>query len=216
MKKALLIVNTYENSVKKLHSAKEDLSRMKELLTKFSFLENNIHFCLNDNIEKNLVKFLQQSKENDLLVIYYAGHGGELVGSIYVPKNVGLMSSWIQYDGKYILSYTIDTLLSEIDKNCNIILLSDSCYCGNFLNYYKSKIKNKLLFIGASTSTSKTSEYIWKDKNISGAIVILLEYLNLQNMEELYFKKIGDILKKSDDSIIKIINKHIIIKQFDI
>lgn len=182
VKKALLIGNTYRNNPKiYLKYVREDIRRMNILLKILGFKENNIEKHIDVNAKNVLEKFISKIQNNDLICIFYSGHGGRFVKSTNLPREIGLLSSWINNDSNLTLSYEVDKILSDIQKKCKIILICDSCYSGYFTDYYNGK--NPIYFLGASKNY-KTSNYKCGD-NKSGGLIILLEYLvnNSGNIE---------------------------------
>lgn len=191
-KTALLIANTYINSgIKELPTCRNDIDKIHELLTdKLNFKSENIIKKYDVYPEKELNFFLKSIRKNDIVFIYFAGHGADLMGSVHVPASVGLMSSWINPDKTYFFSYYLDILLRNIQIECKIILCSDSCYSGRFLNNYTGK--NPIYFIGASDLDTKTASYS-KDNTKYGALVLLFIYL-LENNKDIIFE---DIFEKT-------------------
>lgn len=186
-RKALLIGNTYVGSkIKNLPACEFDVEKIsKLLLEKLDFKEKNIKKIFNIFPECEIINFLKNVEDNDLLFIYFSGHGGDLV-SLQTPGNLGLLSSWINYDGSYFLSYTLDVILSNIKQKCKIILFSDSCYSGKFLSNYSGS--NSVYFLGSSDVSTQTSSYI-QDGIKYGALTFLFEYL-LTNFKEIIFENI--------------------------
>lgn len=188
-KKALLIANTYihNKNVHYLKYSKEDIIRTEKLLlNKLQFKKENIKKYIDVNIQDILENFIKTIQNGDLIFIYFSGHGDSLVKSTHLPKEIGLLSSWINIDETLFLSYHVDKMLSDIKKDCKIIICSDSCYSGKFIDYYEGK--NTIYFLGA-TKSSKTSSYKVLDKNKSGGLIILLEYL-LENKTDIDFDTI--------------------------
>lgn len=186
-----------------LDSAKEDVYRMGKLLGSYT---KNIKVCIDCYPLKELQSFCKQEiKEKDLLIIYYSGHGQRLGKKI--KGKMELISTWINPDGSYCYSDTIDKILSKI--NCQIILLSDSCYSGNFTNHYIGSFP--LLFIGSSSVISISKEYNFKNKKTSGTLICLFEEFSLTDIclfEEVPIK----FLKRNKIKIRPVIKKYGVIK----
>lgn len=195
-KMGLIMCNDYINNkkIKNLPSSLEDSKRMKNILIRLGFIDKNIHVETNCYPEKEIKKFLNICKKDDIILIYFSGHGNNLLGSIKLPQDIGLCSSWVNPDGTNLLSYYIDKLLSQILFKCKIILISDTCYSGKFIEYYKSK--NNIYFIGSSSSISQASSSKINKKNKSGNIVLLFEYLLDKNTKDIIF---NNILKDSEN-----------------
>jgi len=189
-KLALLIGNSYiTNPDIRSVPARDDVNGFKKLLIdRLGFKNKNIYISIDNKIMPIIKDFLKKCKENDLVLIYYSGHGKSLRSSIYLPKNVGLCSSWVDPDNTTVFSYHIDQLLSEINIKCKIILLSDSCYSGEFLRYYKGK--NTVYFIGSSSSITKSSSHIINGEKKLGGLVYLFDYLTQKYGDNINFDKI--------------------------
>lgn len=189
IKKALLIGNIYKNNEHiYLKHVKEDINRINDLLiNKLNFKSKNITTYIDPtNIKKKLNNFLCNVCDDDLIFIFYAGHGDTLVKSTKLSRKIGLLSSWFDVNMKLFLSYELDKMLSNIKNRCKIILMCDSCYSGSFIDYYNGK--NPIYFIGSSKS-SKTRSYKINDKPKSGGLIILLEWL-VCNDNDICFDKI--------------------------
>ena len=129
-----------------LKTAVKDARVLKELLiTQYSF-DKVLLITDRDATQLNVInalkKFAAGLKENDNLLIYYAGHGqlDEFTGDGY----------WIPVDGKHKDSTTwISHLLvksilsSERVKAKNIALVSDSCYAGALLRSGPSPVSTR-------------------------------------------------------------------------
>jgi len=186
----LLIGNTYiTNPDIRSVPARDDVVEFKKLLIdRLGFKTKNIYISIDNKIIPIIKDFLKKCKENDLVLIYYSGHGKSLRSSIYLPKNVGLCSSWVDPDNTTVFSYHIDQLLSEINIKCKLILLSDSCYSGEFLRYYNGN--NPVHFIGSSSSITKSSSHIINGEKKLGGLVYLFDYLTQKYGDNIIFDNI--------------------------
>jgi len=119
-----------------LKTAVKDARTLKDLLINQYSFDKVLLITDRDATQLNVInalkKFAAGLKENDNLLIYYAGHGqlDEFTGDGY----------WIPVDGKHKDSTTwishliIKSILSsERVKAKNIALISDSCYAGALL-----------------------------------------------------------------------------------
>jgi len=159
---SLLIANTIE-------SCKEDVKIMKSL-----FLNSKV--CIDCNTEKEVYNFCNNKKfnKNDLLIIHYSGHG-EKIGK-KINGKMSIISTWINNDiinndVTQTHSDTIDSILSKL--NCQILLISDSCYSGNFGNFYKGN--SRLVYIGSSSINHISKEYIINFDKKTGVLACLFE-----------------------------------------
>lgn len=157
-----------------LDSCKEDITRLKNIFKKS-------YFFIDCYPLKVLSLYLNKINKDDVLFIYFSGHG-KIIGK-RIDYKMRLLSSWINPDYSYIDSYTIDKILSNI--NCKkIFLVSDTCHSGNFGDFYTGE--SPLIFIGSSDIIHKSYEYKSDNKTPVGILVYLFEkyykeilYLNI-------------------------------------
>ena len=192
--KVLLIGNSYEKSIYNKLPSHNDIEKMLEICNKLNIKDITVKKDV--FLEETLKNFFKTVKKDENVFIYFSGHGGDLTGSKNLPE-IGLLSSWINCDGSFYLSYYLDKFLSESKEvqGCNsVVIVSDSCYAGNFLKFYSpSSFSPKIMFIGASDIASRTLSYL-RDGKKYGALCLLLEYLftleddkreiNLDNIKE--------------------------------
>ena len=153
---ALIIgIDKYEN-VSNLDYAVKDANSVAALLKdNFDFPLKNIKVLLNDeatysNVRNSLAEISLSAKENDRVLIYFAGHGetmdlpdgGELGYLLPVDGNA---------DNLYVSSIGMDELkkISSMSKSKHMLFLIDACYGG-------------LAATGARGIDSKTPNYIDK------------------------------------------------------
>jgi len=169
---ALLIGNTYKNNSEWVNiPSDKDVEKFSELLSSLNF---KVTSKIDVKIIPTLKKFLKTCKEDDLILIYFSGHGEKPCTSMHLPREIGLCSTWINPKGTSVFSYWIDKLLSDVDFKCKLILLSDSCHSGQFLEYYYGI--NHIQFIGSSSSMTKSFNHTIKNKKY-GALTHLFTYL---------------------------------------
>ena len=131
-------INAYGEGWPKLKTAVNDARELREVLvTKYDFEPERVFSRIDEeatqyNVINDLKYLASYLKENDNLLIYYAGHGqvDEFLGDGY----------WIPVDGKpkspgtWLSHSSIRNILSsEMLKAKNIALISDSCYSGALL-----------------------------------------------------------------------------------
>jgi uncharacterized caspase-like protein len=145
-----------------LKTAVKDATALKELLINQYSFEQVLLITDRDATQLNLInalkKFAASLKENDNLLIYYAGHGqlDLFTGDGY----------WIPVDGKHknagswVSHLMVKSILSsERVKAKNIALISDSCYASALLRSGPSpvstdndKYEGKILALSARKS----------------------------------------------------------------
>jgi hypothetical protein len=138
------------------------------------------------------------------MILYFSGHG-KIIGK-RIDNKMQMLSTWINHDGSYIDSYTIDKILSIITCQ-KIFLVSDSCHSGNFGNFYTGK--TPLIFIGSSSIINTSTEYKKDSKNPAGILTYLFEKYNILYSEEDLESLINIIYKEHK------IKKKAIVKKFN-
>ena len=134
---ALIIgIDKYEN-VSILDYAVKDANSIASLLKdNFNFPAKNIKVLINDkatysNIRNNLDEISSSAKENDRVLIYFAGHGMTLD----LPEG-GEMGYLLPVDGKrdklFVTSIPMDDLkrISSMSQAKHMLFLVDACYGG--------------------------------------------------------------------------------------
>lgn len=178
----LLISNSVE-------SCKEDVRRMKILLSKYT---NKIKTYIDCDIEEKISNFCKSIRftKNNLLLIHYSGHG-KMVGK-KINNKMEMISTWINSDGSLTHSDNIINILTKVD--CFKILISDSCHSGNFTNSYTAE--SPLLFIGSSSLINLTNEYNIFHNKKSGILVCLFEYFfNQISLKQLTLSNLNEMIK---------------------
>ena len=133
------IGNYKDRKIPPLHYTVTDAQGMYNVLTneKYGFfLKENVKILINEeastqNIKKTFGTWLKTNvKENDFVIIYFAGHGAPEAGSTY----------WVTYDsdiedlyGTAISNDSISTMLNSIESKTIIVFL-DSCYSAATVN----------------------------------------------------------------------------------
>jgi len=133
---ALIIgIDKYKN--KSLDYAVKDAESVANLLKdKFNFPQTNIKTLLNDeatflNIRNSLSEIASSAKENDRVLIYFAGHG--ITDDL---PDGGEMGYLLPIDGKvdnlFATSIPMDDIkrISSISKSKHMLFLIDACYGG--------------------------------------------------------------------------------------
>lgn len=183
-------------------SAKEDVRIMQKILS-----GNKIKLCFDCNPEKELLNFCNENKleTDDLLIIHYSGHG-ERKGK-KINGKISIVSTWINPDDSHCYSFNIDYILSRL--KCKIILLSDSCYSGNFGNFYYGK--SLFLFIGSSSFIETSKEYNIEEMK-TGILIHIFKEIH-ENIKTIHILQIQEIIKRKINlykikikPVIKVIN----------
>jgi hypothetical protein len=133
------IGNYKDRKIPPLHYTVVDAQGIYNVLTneKYGFLlKENVKILINEeastqNIKKTFGKWLKKNvRENDFVIIYFAGHGASEAGSTY----------WVTYDsdiedlyGTAISNHSISKMLNSIESKTLIVFL-DSCYSAATIN----------------------------------------------------------------------------------
>ncbi|SVD91828.1 uncharacterized protein METZ01_LOCUS444682, partial [marine metagenome] len=133
---ALIIgIDKYKN--KSLDYAVKDAESVANLLKdKFNFPQTNIKTLLNDeatflNIRNSLSEIASSAKENDRVLIYFAGHG-----ITDILPDGGEMGYLLPIDGEknnlFATSIPMDDIkrISSMSKSKHMLFLIDACYGG--------------------------------------------------------------------------------------
>lgn len=137
-------INNYE-FWPKLSTAVSDAKSLRDTLASNYYISNNniVELIDKDATRKNIIttlrKLAEVVKQNDSLIIFYAGHGHldplTKEGS-WVPVESGIddASSWISNDTirRYL---NVDTVKAK-----HILLISDSCFAGDFFRTHRGAI----------------------------------------------------------------------------
>jgi len=134
---ALLIgIDKYKN-VRPLHYAVKDAESIKEILVStFDFPEDNVKLLINDeatlsNIKNSLSEISSSARENDRVLIYFAGHG-----DTYDLPEGGERGYFLPIDGKkdnlFTTSFPMDeiNIISSMSESKHMLFLIDACYGG--------------------------------------------------------------------------------------
>lgn len=78
---------------------------------------------------------------NDLFVLSYSGHGGQLPDSNNDDPDDGLDETWCLFDGE-LIDDEIYTALSAFQPGVRVLVFSDSCHSGTVLKMKKGDFEN--------------------------------------------------------------------------
>jgi hypothetical protein len=81
-----------------------------------------------DTVISAISKAAVQLKENDIFVISYSGHGGQLP-DLNSDEDDGLDETWCLFDGQ-LVDDELSSLWSKFKKGVRILVISDSCHSG--------------------------------------------------------------------------------------
>lgn len=129
----------YNNWKGKLYGCEYDAKDIVEITKKNGF-ETTLLLTLNatrSNLISELNSYSESLKANDLLVLYYSGHGGQIPDREGEEKD-GKDETWCLYDGQFVddeLYYQ----LTKFKAGVRILVISDSCHSGTMTkdSYYE-------------------------------------------------------------------------------
>jgi hypothetical protein len=81
-----------------------------------------------DAVISAISKAAVQLKENDIFVISYSGHGGQLP-DLNSDEDDGMDETWCLFDGQ-LVDDELSSLWSKFKKGVRILVFSDSCHSG--------------------------------------------------------------------------------------
>jgi hypothetical protein len=172
-KKALIMANY-------LPACQQDLKILQALLTDFEIIQK-----INCYPKQEIISFLTNNKNADLIYIHYSGHG--VKRGRKVDGNMKILTCWVNPDNTVVSSVEIDTLFFAL--KCAIILTTDCCHSQTFGQYYFGKAP--YIFIG----TSLLSEISKTSVADGGSLINTFKYLsinniiiNLENIKEYHIK----------------------------
>jgi len=125
---ALVIGNNGYRQWPKLETAVDDAKTLAGVLSKkFGYKVNLLIDVTADEIIAALNDYVSTLKENDVLIVYYAGHGQldtKNKRAHWIPVN-----GETQRDTYWIPSYRVTDLVNKM-KAKKVLVISDSCYSG--------------------------------------------------------------------------------------
>jgi hypothetical protein len=85
-----------------------------------------------EKIIKSIYTASQKLKSGDIFVLYFSGHGGQLVDGSGDEWNDSLDETWCLYDGQ-LLDDELYHLWTKFREDVRILLISDSCHSGTIV-----------------------------------------------------------------------------------
>lgn len=184
-KRAILIGINYYGTPYELNGCIDDENRIKNFLTELGY---NEFIILNDlpetepalfankkNILENIKKAIQQTGENDILTIYYSGHGSSTYdynGDEFDGKDEMIVSCDLQA----ILDDELNNILvTETKPGSTIFGIYDSCHSGSIMD-----LKYRLLDTNNNNKTTINN----KVKNINGTVYTISGCMDSQTSSE--------------------------------
>ena len=143
-KRAFLIGCNYPGTNSELYGCIQDVKHIKSLLISLGYVESNILMLVDDgstatptktNIKNNLSSFVNSTQENDVLFVWFSGHGTQLRNP---SSDGGFDECWCPPDtlqsGNYLTDNELYAILSLGKSGSNIFVGSDSCHSATVLD----------------------------------------------------------------------------------
>lgn len=148
----LIGVGDYAGTSNDLPGVKYDIADMKQFLTTDSLWSGTSLTTVTDaqatktNILNSVNGLLSKVDANDNILLYYSGHGYSGSGSL-VPYDMTAITPQTMYD-------SITALGNKVGSSGHVTLVLDSCFSGNFVDYFRSRGGgSQYTVISASSST---------------------------------------------------------------
>lgn len=128
----------------KLSDTDTDASKIQLALPNFEITELKDDTASISNVIYAIYDLAQQTKADDLAVIYYSGHGAEGYDTVIEENGFNFDQAWCLFDG-LLKDNQMKQCLSFFKKGTRVVLISDSCHSGSMyrsgmvLNGYKIK-----------------------------------------------------------------------------
>lgn len=190
-KQYLLVIglNNYEQWIP-LKNPVEDAHMIKNILTSRYYIDSVFEVYNDQGSKANIIRILTNLqtllKEEDSLIIYYAGHGyfdNTTNTGFWIPINGGLdpfeQANWLAH-------HQISRLISNIPSK-HILLLSDSCFAGDIVDLRRSQ---KLPNPSDIPYFKEAYKYVSRQVITSGALETVPD-------ESEFSKELGRVLEKN-------------------
>jgi len=186
-------VNDYDYH-KELKHPEKDASKLKEILeTHYSF--NPVILLLTptrNEIIDTFDRLDHDIKEGDNLLIYYAGHGHweeDINTGFWFPKDAEKKQrkNWLE-------NSTIHNYCKRYKKCQHILLVSDSCFSGTFIENMRSP---------SLDSASKAIEEYYKNKSRT---VITSGWIEKVPDQSVFFKQLSKVLIENNELFMSALN----------
>ncbi|MEM6766657.1 MAG: SUMF1/EgtB/PvdO family nonheme iron enzyme [Bacteroidota bacterium] len=143
-----IAINEYQDeNIPNLSNPVLDAERFEAVLKKhYGFLEKRIIRCFNEDASREGIweafdRLLDELKETDSLIIYYAGHGRldkRRNRGYWVPFNGKASRNYYSIENEWVINFIKDITCKHI------LLISDSCFAGSFFDATRDLIHEPL------------------------------------------------------------------------
>lgn len=143
-------IGDYQGTSNDLPGVKYDVADVKQFLTTDSLWQGtNLTTVVDAQATKaNILNAVNQvatkADANDNVFLYYSGHGYSGSGSL-VSYDMSAVTAQMMYD-------SISAIGAKVGSGGHVTLVLDSCFSGNFVDYFKSRGGSQYTVISASAS----------------------------------------------------------------
>lgn len=127
----------------KLYGAEYDANDMQLIMKSKGFQVKKL--IRNEATRTDVISIISNAasmlKNNDLFVITYSGHGGQLP-DLNGDEDDGMDETWCLYDGE-LVDDELSNLWSTFQKGVRILVISDSCHSGTVVKMARNLEKPK-------------------------------------------------------------------------
>ena len=208
----LMGVSKYtDKNVTDVPNIRTNINLLKKTLINNSFVgvpNENVFVSLNKSkidIEKELTTFIDNTSDEDTLIIYYSGHGfvSGRNSELYLSTRD---TNLTQLESTGISTNNFVKIINLSNSKRKIVIL-DSCHSGYIHNSIEnSKYNNEKLFVISSSSRDNPSYYPINSKNsptyFTGELINVLRNSNENGESKLtlnnLFNKVNSSLKKQN------------------
>ncbi len=123
----------YGNDLIQLPCCINDAESMHKLGHFLNYKESTLLLNENatvSNVEKEIIRYSKIAKKDDLVIVYYSGHGSNAADLNFDESiEIGLDQTLCLYDRQFI-DDEFRYLWKEFEEGVNVLLIADSCYSG--------------------------------------------------------------------------------------
>lgn len=126
-----------------LKCCENDSILMSKILDSVGFDVTNIKTqeATREKVLQKLYLASEQLKSGDILVVYYSGHGGQLLDENRDEWDDCLDETWCLFNGQ-LLDDELYELWSKFKEDVRILIISDSCHSGTIVKKFSYELNN--------------------------------------------------------------------------
>lgn len=148
MKYSLMIGLNYKKTSMELNGCINDIHSVKDLSIKYlgvkpdniiimhdNLNEQDLLYPNKDNIRTQLNELVKKCKSGDVCFLHYSGHGVKSMNSIEPEECIYPADAINGNSNNYVCVNEITSILSKLDKNASLFVLSDSCNTKSIVDF---------------------------------------------------------------------------------